>query len=135
MYRNPVYHQVVFAILMLSTAARTSYLLRRRHPRPLPATTAHTVTRMYIDGTLLFLLGFLIWNLDNVFCDTVTKWKYGVKWPTAFLLEGTRRVTSLPLFELWLNIFSLFFFPMTRHRTFVVAHSYGERPTSFSRKC
>lgn len=73
---------------MLSIGARTAYLLHLQHPKKIPAAQAQIISRLYIDGTAIFLLGFLIWNLDNVFCETVTSWKLGVKWPTAFLLEG-----------------------------------------------
>jgi len=27
------------------------------------------------SGTLIFLFGFLIWNLDNMFCDQITVWR------------------------------------------------------------
>lgn len=36
----------------------------------------------------MFSLAFIIWNLDNVFCGTLTQWKRKAGWPLAFLLEG-----------------------------------------------
>lgn len=42
----------------------------------------------------MFSLAFIIWNLDNVFCGTLTQWKRKVGWPFAFLLEGQSRVLS-----------------------------------------
>jgi hypothetical protein len=43
---------------------------------------------MFWTGGGLFILGFIIWNLDNVFCTTLTRWKVAIGWPVAFLLEG-----------------------------------------------
>jgi dihydroceramidase len=43
-------------------------------------------------GTVTFILGFVIWNLDNVFCEPITRWKQAAGWPTAFLLEGIASV-------------------------------------------
>ena len=88
-YRNPVYHQVVFANIMFLNVFRTAYLLRKP-PTALrvPAHDRQIVTRLFTSGALTFIMGFLIWNLDNIFCSRVTRWKHAVGWPAAFLLEG-----------------------------------------------
>lgn len=39
-------------------------------------------------GLSIFLGGFLIWNLDNVFCSQVRQWRHAVGLPWAVLLEG-----------------------------------------------
>ena len=39
-------------------------------------------------GAGMFALGFFVWNMDNIFCDTLTRWKVFIGWPWAFLLEG-----------------------------------------------
>jgi len=49
---------------------------------------------MYQTGFITFLAGFAIWNVDNIYCSTLTEWKKAVGWPTAFLLEGTNHILS-----------------------------------------
>ncbi|OCH86660.1 alkaline phytoceramidase [Obba rivulosa] len=89
LYRNPVYHQVVFAAIMLTNVFRTAYLLRDRDiAKRLPDAEKEKIARVFTTGVLLFVLGFVIWNLDNIFCSGVTGWKHALGWPTAFLLEG-----------------------------------------------
>ncbi|KAK7465447.1 alkaline ceramidase ydc1 [Stygiomarasmius scandens] len=91
LYRNPVYHQVVFATIILSCAFRITYLLKWSpiHIRSrIPDDKKEQVAKLFGTGALTFALGFLIWNLDNVFCDALTKMKPIIGWPAAFLLEG-----------------------------------------------
>jgi dihydroceramidase len=88
-YRNPLYHQVVFAILMLSTAARVYYLLRLSDAsKQIPDPVRLLISALFVRGLGLFALGFFIWNLDNIFCTTLTRQKVAIGWPIAFLLEG-----------------------------------------------
>ncbi|KAI0783090.1 alkaline phytoceramidase [Abortiporus biennis] len=92
-YRNPVYHQIVFATIMLSTAVRTRYLLNNfTVEKPTSHKITHsqkrTIGRIFLAGAGIFVFGFFIWNLDNIFCNTITNWKVSVGWPVAFLLEG-----------------------------------------------
>lgn len=84
-----MYHQVVFGILVFSTALRTTYLLRwSAAAERIPPHTRSTILRMFGSGAGLFALGFAVWNLDNVFCNTLTNWKVSLGWPSAWLLEG-----------------------------------------------
>jgi dihydroceramidase len=39
-------------------------------------------------GAWLFVFGFVVWNLDNIFCTALTRQKVAIGWPSAFLLEG-----------------------------------------------
>ncbi|RDB29029.1 Alkaline ceramidase 3 [Hypsizygus marmoreus] len=88
-YRNPVYHQFVFATIVLTTAGRITYLLKwSEHASRVPDNTKSIIGRLFCSGAAIFALGFLIWNLDNIFCDTLTRWKVSIGWPRAFLLEG-----------------------------------------------
>ncbi|KAF9820037.1 hypothetical protein IEO21_01699 [Rhodonia placenta] len=87
--RNPVYHQVVFAGLLGIIALRTLYLLRNAEiAEKVPKDVKSTVTRLFLSGAGTFAFGFFIWNLDNNFCDVVTRWKHILGWPAAFILEG-----------------------------------------------
>jgi len=88
-YRNPVYHQIVFASLIIITALRVTYILQLSDAsQRIPAKAKKTITRFFSTGSALFALGFLIWNVDNIFCHTLTTWKVSIGWPAAFLLEG-----------------------------------------------
>ena len=88
-YRNPVYHQIVFASLIVITTLRVTYLLNLSDAsKRIPANAKKTITRFFSTGSAMFALGFLIWNVDNTFCHTLTTWKVSIGWPIAFLLEG-----------------------------------------------
>jgi dihydroceramidase len=50
--------------------------------------TRAVISRVFIRGVATFVFGFFVWNLDNIFCDTLTRWKVNIGWPIAFLLEG-----------------------------------------------
>jgi len=88
-YQNPVYHQILFSMLMLTTIIRIHHLLRRSDAsKRLPEEVKSSIATTFATGTGLFALGFLIWNLDNIFCPALTRQKVAVGWPVAFLLEG-----------------------------------------------
>jgi dihydroceramidase len=93
-YRNPVYHQVLFSMLMLITIIRIRHLLRSDASRRLPEEVKSSIATTFAAGTGLFALGFLIWNLDNIFCTALTRQKVVVGWPVAFLLEGVFHVCA-----------------------------------------
>jgi len=88
-YRNPVYHQIVFASLIIITTLRITYILQLSDASTrIPAKAKKTIIHFFSTGTVLFLLGFLMWNLDNVFCHTLTMWKVTLGGRLLFLLEG-----------------------------------------------
>jgi dihydroceramidase len=104
LYRNPVYHQVVFALLMLSTAVRVQYLLRRLEAsKRVPNTVRALIGTLFTKGLGLFALGFFVWNLDNIFCTALTRQKVAIGWPIAFLLEGAFSICFSFSAELILN--------------------------------
>lgn len=39
-------------------------------------------------GVSIFLGGFYIWNLDNIYCSTLRRWRRSIGMPWGFLLEG-----------------------------------------------
>ncbi|TFL03748.1 alkaline phytoceramidase [Pterulicium gracile] len=125
-YRNPVYHQSVFAVLIIGIVIRVVYLLHNaedytlediKEQAPLssndtdtepnntntpavlntkparkvvviPPSARRDIRHCFTVGPSSFALGFLVWNLDNVFCGRLTGWKRALGWPAAFLLEG-----------------------------------------------
>lgn len=110
--RNPIYHQVVFATLMLSTAVRTVHLLRKPELRArLPEQMRTVVGRTFTAGASIFAFGFFVWNLDNVFCGTVTGWKKNIGWPGAFLLEG----------HSWWHVFTVSYCPQFKKKLYSIS--------------
>ncbi|KAF9015702.1 ceramidase [Cyathus striatus] len=88
-YRNPVYHQVVFASIVFTTTFRVIYLLKWSDAAPrIPDEKKSGIAKIFGTGAALFAFGFFVWNLDNIFCDTLIRWKIAIGWPSAFLLEG-----------------------------------------------
>ncbi len=39
-------------------------------------------------GLTIFLGGYLIWHLDNLYCDSVRRWRHYLQLPWAVVLEG-----------------------------------------------
>jgi dihydroceramidase len=80
---------LVFATIVLTVALRITYLLKRSElAGRIPDQKKAIIGTLFSRGAAMFALGFLIWNLDNIFCSTLTRWKVFVGWPRAFLLEG-----------------------------------------------
>ncbi|KAF9567807.1 alkaline phytoceramidase [Agrocybe pediades] len=88
-WRNPIYHQCVFALTVISTALRVAYILHKHPNAPMiPQKKKDVITNFFSTGAATFAFGFLVWNLDNVFCERLTRWKVQIGWPGAFFLEG-----------------------------------------------
>ncbi|KAK8858479.1 hypothetical protein IAR55_002706 [Kwoniella newhampshirensis] len=81
---NPVYHQVAFAIIILSTTFRTVYLI---YKFPSSSPLRGMMGRTMAFGVATFVLGFAIWNVDNIFCDQLRKIREIVGF-WGFLVEG-----------------------------------------------
>ena len=93
-----MYHQLVFGAFVISGGVRTTYLLRGRGGQAadsVPPETKSTVLRMFWTGGALFVLGFIVWNLDNVLCGALTRAKVAIGWPSAFLIEGAPRILAV----------------------------------------
>ena len=82
---------------MVCTAIRTLYLIRSDISKDVPPTVKRKISKIYQTGLLTFLTGFAIWNVDNVYCNTLTEWKRAVGWPIAFLLEGANFFLQITL--------------------------------------
>jgi dihydroceramidase len=44
--------------------------------------------KMIACGLSVVLGGFIIWNLDNIFCPTLRRWRRGIGLPWGIVLEG-----------------------------------------------
>lgn len=98
------------------TTIRTVYLLRDYEiAKRVPEEVKSTVARLFTVGAATFALGFFVWNLDNVFCGTITRWKHVLGWPAAFILEG-----NAPAFDLIMHSCSR----SSTSRPLLVAHPH-----------
>ncbi|KAH9809663.1 ceramidase [Melampsora americana] len=85
---NPIFHHISFASLILSTNAKVAYSIRQ-----LPSNTfiekkhKEDIKRCEYTGFWVFLISFGIWNLDNLFCDQLTRWKKTLGFPNSIILE------------------------------------------------
>ena len=95
-YHTSVVQQTVFGGIVFLSVFRTLYILHISSTKErIPAQSRSIIVRLFGSGAFMFAFGFFIWNLDNIFCDTVTRWRDTVGWPVAFLLEGLSRRRSL----------------------------------------
>ncbi|KAI0404959.1 ceramidase-domain-containing protein [Xylaria palmicola] len=63
---------------------------KRPSSSPVPSTRV-LLSQMWImvaTGLSIFLGGFLIWNLDNIYCGTIRRWRHQIQLPWAVVLEG-----------------------------------------------
>lgn len=89
---NPVFHQVAYASIQIVSTLRVIRLLTNSKS-PLNTTTVGLaqkakIKRLYLFGTTIFLIGFLVWNIDNVFCYQLRQARKRIGYPLAILLEG-----------------------------------------------
>ena len=112
--QDPAFHQTVYAILTAIVLFRAMYMMEvaiRPHfqsaerkalnPRSDRATETvrkredlrdqeilRTMWKMIATGLSIFLGGFAVWNLDNVYCSKLIKWRREIGMPWGFVLEG-----------------------------------------------
>ncbi|MDC6274654.1 ceramidase [Lacticaseibacillus paracasei] len=85
-YRNPIFHQVFYAALNFGVIYKTIRTIQAVVPDP---SSRKFLYKLLTFSFSLFAFGFLIWNLDNVFCSTLIHIRrdyLGI--PLGFLLEG-----------------------------------------------
>ncbi|POW09133.1 hypothetical protein PSTT_07015, partial [Puccinia striiformis] len=88
-YPNPVFHQIAFAAISLINTSRSAYLALSAPGGTYQEQKNRTDGIRYtFGGTIIFLAGFLIWNIDNVYCDQISQLKEYLGAPWSFILEG-----------------------------------------------
>ncbi|KIS67321.1 uncharacterized protein UMAG_10522 [Mycosarcoma maydis] len=87
---NPVFHQVAYASIQVVSTLRVIHLLR--HSAQLNSASGKSyksdIQSLYLFGATIFLTGFAIWNIDNIFCYQLRLWRSKIGYPAAILLEG-----------------------------------------------
>lgn len=101
--KDPQFHQDAYAVLTAVVVFSNMWImeksvrpaLEKRQQQRSAASgvpTADTIIKdMWIlvaTGLTIFLGGFLIWNLDNVYCSTIRPWRHNMGLPWAVVLEG-----------------------------------------------
>ncbi|PWY98998.1 alkaline phytoceramidase [Testicularia cyperi] len=89
---NPVFHQVAYASIQILSTIRIVWLIH--NPRSPLKTSAPgraqkpTIENTFLIGTAIFILGFAIWNIDNIFCYHLRQLRNAVGFPASILLQG-----------------------------------------------
>lgn len=81
---NPIYHEVAFAFILLTSVGRLVYLIHRipaKHPG------RQKITRTMLWGIVTFAGAFVLWNIDNIYCEQLRQGREYLG-PFGFLLEG-----------------------------------------------
>lgn len=88
-YPNPVFHQISYAGLQFYI----TYCLENLRSRlPQDSKLKKDCNRLLISGTLMTVVAFGIWNVDNMMCDEITAWRETAG-PFGFLSQGTENHT------------------------------------------
>ncbi|KAK6958118.1 hypothetical protein Daesc_000911 [Daldinia eschscholtzii] len=104
--KDPQFHQDAYAVLTATVVFSNMWIMertlrpalkareesRKREARaPRLPTANETIREMWVmvaTGLSVFLGGYLIWNLDNMYCNTIRKWRHQLQLPWAVVLEG-----------------------------------------------
>jgi dihydroceramidase len=105
--KDPLFHQNMFALLTTVALFRSAYVMEmalRPYWRQRLANGGDELEQKRVDsrdkailrsmwvvvmsGVGSVAIGFLIWNLDNIFCSTLRRWRRDVGLPWGVLLEG-----------------------------------------------
>lgn len=116
--QDPTFHQNAYALLTAIVLFRSIYIMetllrpkfRQEHRKRESASKRGKVTRaeeeeqkrqdrrdgqilrkmwtMIAIGLSIFLGGFAIWSLDNVYCSTLRRWRHEIGLPWGVVLEG-----------------------------------------------
>ncbi|KAI2616457.1 putative alkaline phytoceramidase [Hypomontagnella submonticulosa] len=104
--KDPQFHQDAYAVLTAIVVLSNMWIMertlrpalknreesRRKAARtPTGPTTNEMIKQMWVmvaTGLSIFLGGYLIWNLDNMYCSTIRKWRHQLQLPWAIVLEG-----------------------------------------------
>ncbi|KAL2020696.1 hypothetical protein VTK56DRAFT_8092 [Thermocarpiscus australiensis] len=93
--KDPVFHQVAYGLLTATLVFRGFYVMERelrpKMSKRNPAECDRHMREMWklaLTGILMFLAGFFIWNMDNIYCHHLTTTKKRILLPWSVVLEG-----------------------------------------------
>ncbi|KFO38416.1 Alkaline ceramidase 3 [Fukomys damarensis] len=64
--KEPVFHQVMYGMLVFTLVLRSVYIVTWVYP---------WLRGLGYTSLGIFLLGFLLWNIDNIFCDSLRNFR------------------------------------------------------------
>nr|XP_023394664.1 alkaline ceramidase 3 isoform X3 [Loxodonta africana] len=64
--KEPVFHQVMYGVLVFTLVLRSVYIVTWVYP---------WLRGLGYTSLGVFLLGFLLWNIDNIFCDSLRNFR------------------------------------------------------------
>jgi len=87
-YPNPIFHQITFIVLILSMTYRVRVMLNTQIPAK--SSTRRDLGHILWTGSLWTVLGFGIWNVDNLCCESLTAWRDSIesKLPFGIFSQG-----------------------------------------------
>lgn len=74
--QNPVFHQVSYAAMVSIINFRSYYMLSLVKERE----TRNLLKRLLFGSWIIFGLGFLVWNIDNVACHQLRTIRRNLEW-------------------------------------------------------
>lgn len=77
-------HSILFGVMIAIIGLRTRVVIKRRILDPV---VRSEVMRLCTWGSIIFVTGFIIWNIDNMACSGLSSLKRGIGMPWSFLLE------------------------------------------------
>jgi dihydroceramidase len=105
--QDPLFHQNMFALLTCIGVFRSMYAMEKKlrpSRRAKVVKSGHESEQKRVDqrnrdilktmwimiacGVSSFACGFLIWNLDNIYCSSLRRWRREIGLPWGILLEG-----------------------------------------------
>ncbi|KAJ1333743.1 dihydroceramidase [Microdochium nivale] len=101
--KDPQFHQDAYAVLTATVVFSNMWIMEYRvRPRleereklrpadtniPPSNATMSDMWKMVATGLGTFLAAWAIWNLDNIYCSTITGWRRSMQLPWAIVLEG-----------------------------------------------
>jgi len=85
------FHQVSFAIIEVVAQGRVFWLLRnvvRANDKDAVLRRKRSqIVKTFLTGAVVFLVGFLCWNADNLLCSSLSEMKKKIGAPYSFLFE------------------------------------------------
>ena len=77
-------HSVLFGLMIATIGLKTRSIIASRVSN---AAIKAQVFKLCTWGSVIFVSGFVIWNIDNAICGKLTGWKRQIGMPWSFLLE------------------------------------------------
>ena len=93
--KDPMFHEVSYGALTVGIVFRSMYTMEYQLRPVLEARVPDSakaimdkIWKMCLSGIGLFLVGFVLWNIDNVYCGHLQSWRHIVLLPWSVVLEG-----------------------------------------------